>query len=126
MRGDIRRVLPPIISINNHNVRAIHQAQDLACSRCCYLGHNVGDTKACDVFMNNANLITICSPKNFLSNYYIFDVHIYGHTFRSSEHAFQLKFFQHVNRDDLGEEILNSPNPDQAKEIASRVPLHLS
>ena len=60
-----------------------------------------------------------------MSNYYICDVHIYGHTFRSSEHAFQWKFCQHVNRDDLAEEILNSTNADQAKEIASRVPTHL-
>ena len=60
-----------------------------------------------------------------MSNYYICDVHIYGHTFRSSEHAFQWKFCHHVNRDDLAEEILNSPNAGQAKEIASRVPTHL-
>ena len=34
VRGDLRIVLPPIISINNHNVLVIQQAQDLACSRC--------------------------------------------------------------------------------------------
>ena len=31
VRGDLRRVLPPLISINNHSVRVIHQSQDLAC-----------------------------------------------------------------------------------------------
>ena len=125
VRGDLRRVLPPIISINNHNACVIHQAQDLACNRCRYFGHNASDTKACDAFTNDANIITIRSPKNVLSNYYICDVHIYGHTFRSSEHAFQWKLCQHVNWDDLAEEILNSQNADQAKEIASRVPAHL-
>ena len=30
-----------------------------------------------------------------------------------------------MKRHDLGQEILNSPNPDQTKEMASRVPSHL-
>ena len=88
-------------------------------------GHNASDSKACDAFTNDANIITIRSPKNVLSNYYICDVHIYGHIFISSENAFQWKFCQHANRDDLAEEILDYPNADQAKEIASRVSNHL-
>ena len=63
VRGDLRRVLPPLISINNHSVRVIHQAQDLACNRCRYFGHNASDFKACDAFTNDANIITYGHPK---------------------------------------------------------------
>ena len=125
MRGDFRRVLQALISINNHKVRVFHQAQDDACTRYRCLGHMSNNTEACDAFNGDQNVVTIRSPKNSLSNYYICDLHIYRKTFKSSEHAFQWRLCTHVKRDDLAQEILNSPNPDHAKEIASRVPSHL-
>ena len=63
VRGDLRRVLPSFISINNHKVRVMHNAQDHACSRCRYLGHISSNTNACDAFNDDANVVTIRSPK---------------------------------------------------------------
>ena len=125
VRGDFRRVLPSLITINNHKVRVFHQAQDDACTRCQCLGHMSNNTEDFYAFNDDQNVVTIRSPKNPLSNYYICDLHIYNKTFKSSEHAFQWRLCSHVKRDDLAQEILNSPNPDKAKEIASRVPSHL-
>ena len=121
VRGGFRRVLPPLSSINNHKVRAIQQTQDDACTRCRCLSHMSNNTKACDAFNDDQHVVTIRSPKNPLSNYYICDLHIYYKTFKSSEHAFQWMLCSHVKRDDLAQEILNSPNPDQAKEIANKM-----
>ena len=53
------------------------------------------------------------------------DIDMYGHTFHSSEQAYQWKFTNYVGRHDLGEEILASTTPENAKEIASRVPRHM-
>ena len=89
------------------------------------MGHTASDVDACDGFSDDPNIVTIRSAKNILSNYYICDIHMYGHTFKSAEHAFQWKLCRNVKRDDLAEEILNSPTPEQAKEVASRVPSHL-
>ena len=90
IRGDFRRVLPPYISINNYKLRGMHQSQDLACSRCQYLGHTTNNTEACDAYCDDQdNIITIRSPKDVLCNFYPCEVKVYGQTFRSSEHAFQ-------------------------------------
>ena len=125
VRGDFRRVLPSMISISNHKCRVIHQSQELACRRYRFLGHTANNTAVCDAFCDDPNVIAIRSPKNPLSNYYICDVTIYGKTFKSAEHAFQWRLCDHVNREELSQEILKSPTPEQAKEVASRVPPHL-
>ena len=71
------------------------------------------------------NIVTIRSTENVLCNYYTCEVRVYSHTFRLSEHVFQLKFYSHVGSDDLAQEDLDPPSPDQAKERASRLPSHL-
>ena len=72
-------------------------------------------------------LLQFVHPKTpYIINYYICDVNIYGQTFKSAEHAFQWIFCEHANRDELAQEILKSPTPEQAKELASWVPSHLS
>ena len=83
------------------------------------------NTEAFDAFNDDPNVVTIRSLKNPLSIYYICDLHIYDITFKSSEHAFQWMLCSHVKSSDLDKDIINSPNPDQAKEVASRVPSHL-
>ena len=103
----------------------MHQSQELACRRCRFLGHTANNTAVCDAFCDDPNVIAIRSPKNPLSNYYICDVTIYGKTFKSAEHAFQWRLCDHVNREELSQEILKSPTPEQAKEVAFRVPPHL-
>ena len=114
--GDFRRVLPPYMSINNHKLRVMHQSQDLACSRCQYLGHTTNNTEACDALCDDQdNIITIRSPKDVLCNYYPCEVKVYGQTFRSSEHAFQWKLCSHVDRDDLAQDVLDAHTPEQAK-----------
>ena len=124
IRGDFRRVLPSLITINNYKCRVLHHSQALACKRCRYLGHTANNTEACDAFCDEPNVITIRSQKNVLCNYYICDVNIYGHAFKSSEHAFQWKFCTHVKRDDLAQDVLNSPTPELAKEVTSMIPSH--
>ena len=86
MRGNIKRVLPSLISIGNNKCRVFHKSQELACSRCRYLGHSSGNTEACDAHCLDPNLITIHSAKDVLCNFYPCDVHIYDNIFRSSEH----------------------------------------
>ena len=123
VRGDFRRLLQSIISINNHKCRVMHQSQELACRWCRFLCYAANNTGVCD----DPNVIAIRSPKTpYIINYYICDVNIYGQTFKSAEHAFQWIFCEHANRDELAQEILKSPTPEQAKELASWVPSHLS
>ena len=62
VRGDFRRVLPSIISINNHKCRGMHQSQELACRRCRFLGHTANNS-VCDAFYDESNGIAICPPK---------------------------------------------------------------
>ena len=65
VRGDLRRDLPSIVSINNHKCRAcMHQSQELACRRCRYMGHISSNTEVCDDFCDDPNVIAIRSPKN--------------------------------------------------------------
>ena len=59
VRGDFRRVLPSMISINNYKCRVMHQSQELACRRCQFLGHTVNNTAVCD----DPIVISIRSPK---------------------------------------------------------------
>ena len=78
IRGDIRRVLPPYISINNQ-------------------GHTASNTEAFHAYCNDHdNIITIWSSKNVLCNYYSCELRVNGQTFRSSEYTFQWKFRSHV------------------------------
>ena len=60
-----------MISINNNKVRVLHEAQDIACSRCRYLGHTESHVDECDGFSDYPNIVTIRSAKNILGNYYI-------------------------------------------------------
>ena len=83
IRGDFCRVLPSTISINNQKVRILHHSQNLACSRCHYLGHDAKNTESCDAYWEDPNVITIKSPQNTLCNYYLSDVPVYGQRFRS-------------------------------------------
>ena len=53
------------------------------------------------------------------------DVDVNGQHFISSEHAYQWKFTSHIGRHDLADEILSTSNPEQAKEVSSRVPRHM-
>ena len=125
VRGDFRRVLPSVISINNQKCRVYHQSQDLACSRCRYLGHSSTNIAACDAYSDDPNVITIRSPKNVLCNYYPCKMKLYNQQFKSSEQCYQWKFCKHIGRDDLADEILMAMTPEEAKEISSRVPPHL-
>ena len=61
MRGDFRRVLPSIVSINNHKCRVMHQSQELACRWCRYMGHISSNTEGCDGFCDDLNVIAIHS-----------------------------------------------------------------
>ena len=89
IRGDFRRVLPSTIIFNHQKVRVLHHSQDLACSRCRYLGHNAKNIESCDAYWEDPNEMTIRSAQIPLCNYYLSDVQVYGQRFRSSEHAFQ-------------------------------------
>ena len=104
----------------------MHQSQELACRRCRYMGHISSNTDVCDGFCDDPNVIAIRSPKNALCNYYICNINIFGQTFKSAEHAFQWSFCEHVNMSELAQEIIKSPTPEQAKEVASRVPAEQS
>ena len=53
------------------------------------------------------------------------EVDVYGQHFISSEHAYQWKFTSHIGRHDLADEILSASNPEQTKEVSSRVPRHM-
>ena len=125
VRGDIKRVLPSVISINNIKCRVFHRSQELACGRCRCMGHSSSNTEACDAHFDDPNVITIRSPKNVLCNFYQCDVHVFDQNFRSSEQSYQWKFCQYIGREDLANEILQATTPEQAKEIASRVPPQL-
>ena len=103
VRAGFRRALPSVIDIDHQGCRILHQSQQKACTRCRYIGHGIDDTGLCEAFSSDQNIITIRSPKNVLCNYYMCDIDMYGHTFHSSEQAYQWKFTNYVGRHDLGE-----------------------
>ena len=59
IRGDFRRVLPSLISINNYKYHVLQHSQAVACNRCRYLGHTASNTEACDAFCDEPNVIII-------------------------------------------------------------------
>ena len=103
----------------------IYHSQEQSCTRCRYIGHGINDTGSCEAYTNEQNIITIRSPKNALCNYYMGKISIYGHTFHSSEQAYQWQYTNYIGRNDLAQEILDTKTPEKAKEIASRVPRHM-
>ena len=125
VQQSFKRVLPSIVDIDHHKCRIIHHSQTLACRRCGFLGHGINDTGSCAAFLDDSDIVTIRSPNNVLCNFYMCPINIYGHEFSSSEHAYQFKFVSHIGRPDLAQEVLNAPNPETAKDIASRIPPHM-
>ena len=83
------------------------------------------NTGKCDTYVNDHNIIMIWSPNHVLCNYCMCDGDVYGQHFISSEHAYQWKFTSHTGRHDLADEMLSPSNPEQAKEVSSRVPRHM-
>ena len=125
VRGGFRRALPSVVDIDHQRCRIFHHSQEQSCSRCRYIGHRIDDTASCEAYTNEQDIITIRSPKNPLCNYYMCTISIYGHTFHSSEQAYQWKYTDYIGRNDLAQEILTTKTPEKAKEIASRVPRHM-
>ena len=125
VRGGFRRALPSVVDIDHQRCRIFHHSQEQSCTRCRYIGHGINDTGSCEAYTNEQNIITIRSPKNAQCNYYMCKISIYGHTFHSSEQAYQWKYTNYIGRNDLAQEILATKTPEKAKEIASRVPRHM-
>ena len=69
--------------------------------------------------------MAIRSPNCIYSNYYICKIGVFDMDFLSSEHAYQWHFAKYVGMNELANEILMAPSPSDAKQIASRVPMHL-
>ena len=125
VKGNFSPVLHNSAIIENHKCRIFHKSQEQACSRCRKIGHAYTNTAACDAYHNDPNVITIRSPKFVLCNYYSCHLKFCGKEFNSSEQAYQWRFMKHIGMDSLATEILASQTPEDAKDIASRVPRHL-
>ena len=60
-----------------------------------------------------------------MSNYFPCRMKMHNIDFPSSEHAYQWRFLQYIDKSDLAEEVLKAPTAAEAKSIAFRVPIHL-
>ena len=60
-----------------------------------------------------------------MSNYFPCRMKMHNIDFLSSEHTYQWRFLQYIDKADMAEEVLKAPTAAEAKSIASRVPRHL-
>ena len=111
--------------INNAKCKIWHQSQHLACQRCRCFGHHTSETKKCDAYIEDPEVITIKSPQYVLCNYYPSPLNVFETEFASSEYAYQWQFLKHIGEDALAQEVLEAYCPVDAKAVSSRVPRHL-
>ena len=83
------------------------------------------ERERCMAFTNDQNIITIRSPNCVFSNYYMCYLKVFENEFSSSEQAYQWRFMTYIGLNELAKQVLEARTPDQAKEIASRVPREL-
>ena len=95
----------------------MHQSQHLACQRCRCLGHHTPETKKCDAFIEDPEVITVKSPQYVLCNYYLSPLKVFETEFASSEHAYQWRFLRHIGEDALAQEVLEASCPADAKAV---------
>ena len=50
---------------------------------------------------------------------------MYNTNFRSGEHAYQWRFFQHISINEPAQEVLHAPNAAAVKETAARIPKNI-
>ncbi len=125
VRGKFSPALHQTALIEYNTCRVWHKSQELACKRCRMPGHTKEDIEMCKAFYHDQDIITIRSPKYVLCNYFMCHIKVYDNDFKSSEHAIQWRFLKYTGFDELANEVLLSDTPEEAKEIASRVPIHL-
>ena len=125
VRGNFSPALHPTAIMGGSKCRVLHKSQYDACLRCRNLDHKTQETHKCDAYSDDLDVITIKSPLSPLSNYFMCSVRVFGHTFLSSEHAYQWRFLTYIDMPDLAHEVLNSSTAADAKAIASRVPNYL-
>ena len=125
VKGKFTTALHTIGLINFHKCRIWHQSQARACIRCRQLDHTSTDTESCPAYTGDTNIIMIRSANYAMCNYYMCNLRVFEMDFRSSEQAYQWRFMKYLGMDDLAQEIFEVKTPEEAKEIASRVPNHM-
>ena len=125
VKGNLTQALHTNTFIDFAKCRIWHKKQELACKRCRMIGHLSTDTELCKAFINDQNIITIRSSNCVFSNYYMCYLKVFENEFSSSEQAYQWRFMTYIGLNELAKQVLEARTPDQAKEIASRVPREL-
>ena len=95
IKRDFSPVLHSFAYINNNKCKIWHQSQHLACQRCCCRGNHTSETKKCDAFIEDPEVITIKSPQYVFCNYYPSPLKVFETEFASSEHTYQWRFLKH-------------------------------
>ena len=125
VKGGFSPVFPEHVSISNNQCRMKHAAQQDACERCHFLGHDSLETDYCSAYnIDHENVVTIRSPKFSLCNYYTCRIKVFDQFFESSEHAYQWRKAQEANQTEYAAQIKKTKSPSDAKRIASRIPSH--
>ena len=79
----------------------------------------------CEAYIDDANVVTIKSPKFPLCNYYPCRIKMHNMEFPSSEHAYHWRFLMYIDKPELAQEVLDAETAAEAKAVASRVPRYL-
>ena len=111
--------------IDHNKCRVWHQSHERACLRCRKTDHITTDTEKCGAYTDEGNIISIRSPRNVFSNYYLYPMKVFGHEFLSAEHAYQWRFMMYIGNYGYAQEVLDADTPSKAKEVTSHVPRHL-
>ena len=125
VKGNFSPVLHSHANLNSSKCRILHTSQKNACMRCRHRNHLTTDIEHCEAYSNDLNVLIVKSPKYPMSNCFPCRMKMHNIDFPSSEHAYQWRFLQYIDKSDLAEEVLNAPTAAEAKSIASRVPIHL-
>ena len=111
--------LPKEVKIGNQHCQIYHQSQKQWCFRCRDADHPhaTNDVCKCNAYTPDNGAIVFKSRYNVLCNYFMCELHIWGHTFASAEHAYQWYKCTELNKFDLAEKVIMAPYAKDAKAL---------
>ena len=116
--------LPTEMTINGTRCRVWHSSQANKCKRCGLNGHKI-DSQACPALIKEPNdNIIFWESRDVFSNFYMCDITVFNHVYKSSEHAYQHAKLDFIDEPTLASAVLSAPTPKDVKQISNKVPDH--
>ena len=116
--------LPTEITINGTRCRVWHSSQANKCKRC-GLNRQKIDFQECPPLVKEPNDNKIFwEPSDVFANFYMCDITVFNHVYKSSEHAYQHAKLDFIDEQTLSLVVLSAPTPKDVNWISNKVPDH--